>query len=162
MTDKPQIPPGFRSCTWEEATKDSRGLALAQLAHGMISMQGHSLPPKAVYLCPDPSTDAVQLLVAKQAEDEGLWFDAGTAPEAYLQQELRRLHKVIEGLSRIDSEPDADFGDIESSRGGTGSRTMLSGLEHARKYLFERMHIDASNEIHRLVVEIAAQGDSDE
>jgi len=35
-------------------------------------------------------------LVNKQAEDDGLWFDAQTAPEAYLQQELRRLHAVIE------------------------------------------------------------------
>lgn len=42
-------------------------------------------------------TIAVQLaLVHKQAEDEGLWFIAQTAPEAYLQQELRRLHGVIE------------------------------------------------------------------
>lgn len=38
-------------------------------------------------------------LVKKQAEDDGLWFQAQTAPEAYLQQELRRLHKVIEGQS---------------------------------------------------------------
>ncbi len=32
----------------------------------------------------------------EQAEDEGLWFEAQSAAEAYLQQELRRLHKVIE------------------------------------------------------------------
>ena len=36
-------------------------------------------------------------LVDEQAEDEGLWFLAATAPEAYLQQELRRLHAAIEG-----------------------------------------------------------------
>jgi len=42
-------------------------------------------------------TLAVQLaLVYKQAEDEGLWFIAQTAPEAYLQKELRRLHYAIE------------------------------------------------------------------
>lgn len=42
-------------------------------------------------------TLVVQLaLVHKQAEDEGLWFIAQTAPEAYLQQELRRLHGAIE------------------------------------------------------------------
>lgn len=35
-------------------------------------------------------------LVDEQAEDEGLWFVARTAPEAYLQQELRRLHAAIE------------------------------------------------------------------
>jgi hypothetical protein len=34
--------------------------------------------------------------VLEQAEDEGLWFNAKYASEAYLQQELRRLHAVIE------------------------------------------------------------------
>ena len=38
----------------------------------------------------------IQDLVEKQAADDGLWFEAQTAPEAYLQQELRRLHEVIE------------------------------------------------------------------
>ena len=33
---------------------------------------------------------------SQQAEDEGLWFNSTTAPEAYLQQELRRLHAIIE------------------------------------------------------------------
>lgn len=33
----------------------------------------------------------------EQAEDEGLWFDAQTAPEAYLQRALRRLHAAVEG-----------------------------------------------------------------
>jgi len=35
-------------------------------------------------------------LVEKQATDEGLWFIAQTAPEAYLQSELRKLHALIE------------------------------------------------------------------
>jgi len=35
-------------------------------------------------------------LVEQQASDEGLWFEAVTAPEAYLQQELRKLHLLIE------------------------------------------------------------------
>ena len=39
---------------------------------------------------------AIRALVDEQAEDEGLWFVAQTAPEAYLQQELRRLHQLIE------------------------------------------------------------------
>ena len=38
-----------------------------------------------------------QDLVTQQAEDEGLWFRATSASEAYLQQELRRLHAMIEG-----------------------------------------------------------------
>ncbi len=38
----------------------------------------------------------IKALVDKQAEDEGLWFNAETAPEAYLQNHLRELHRVIE------------------------------------------------------------------
>ncbi len=34
-------------------------------------------------------------VVEEQAKDDGLWFEATTAPEAYLQQELRRLHKAV-------------------------------------------------------------------
>lgn len=40
---------------------------------------------------------AVAELVNEQAEDTGLWFDAATAPEAYLQHALRQLHATIEG-----------------------------------------------------------------
>ena len=45
--------------------------------------------------------DRLREIVDAQAEDKGLWFEAKTAPEAYLQQELRRLHAAIEGI-----EPD--------------------------------------------------------
>jgi len=38
--------------------------------------------------------------VLEQTEDEGLWFEAKTAPEAYLQSELRELHRIIENESR--------------------------------------------------------------
>jgi len=44
--------------------------------------------------------DAIQAVVNEQAEDVGLWFDAVTAPESYLQQELRRLHAVIEAQTK--------------------------------------------------------------
>jgi len=37
-------------------------------------------------------------LADEQAKDEGLWFRAETAPEAYLQQELRVLHRWIEDM----------------------------------------------------------------
>ena len=36
-------------------------------------------------------------LVDEQANDDGIWFQADTAPEAYLQHKLRLLHAVIEG-----------------------------------------------------------------
>lgn len=40
--------------------------------------------------------EAIRSLVNVQAEDHGLWFEAEHAPEAYLQQELRKLHSIIE------------------------------------------------------------------
>ena len=42
--------------------------------------------------------EAMKQTVDEQAEDEELWFVAETAPEAYLQQELRRLHLVSETM----------------------------------------------------------------
>ena len=45
----------------------------------------------------EAESKAIKLLVAEQAEDDGLWFVARTAPEAYLQRALRQLHSVIEG-----------------------------------------------------------------
>ena len=42
------------------------------------------------------NVDDIREVVDQQANDEGLWCEAETAPEAYLQQELRRLHRVIE------------------------------------------------------------------
>ncbi len=41
-------------------------------------------------------TSEIKAIVNEQAEDEGLWFIAETAPEAYLQAALRRLHKAVE------------------------------------------------------------------
>jgi hypothetical protein len=43
--------------------------------------------------------DPVTQVVDEQADDEGLWFEAATAPEAYLQKALRRLHEAIEAQS---------------------------------------------------------------
>lgn len=49
------------------------------------------------------ATDAVRDLVNKQAKDEGLWFMAASASEAYLQQELRRLHTLIEAAPVVEA-----------------------------------------------------------
>lgn len=46
----------------------------------------------------------IRAVVDQQAEDDGLWFIARTAAEGYLQQELRRLHSVIE-YTRTQSTP---------------------------------------------------------
>ena len=40
--------------------------------------------------------ERIQKKVDAQAEDEGIWFMAESGPEAYLQRELRELHRVIE------------------------------------------------------------------
>lgn len=39
---------------------------------------------------------ALRVIVEEQAHDDGLWFIAEHAAEAYLQQALRRLHAAIE------------------------------------------------------------------
>jgi hypothetical protein len=49
--------------------------------------------------------ETVRAIVDEQAEDDGLWFIAETAAEAYLQQELRRLHAAIEA-TLIDGSSD--------------------------------------------------------
>ena len=38
----------------------------------------------------------IMQLVAKRAEDWGLWGEAQYASEAYIQEQLRELHRVIE------------------------------------------------------------------
>lgn len=50
----------------------------------------------------------LRALVESQAEDEGLWFETETAPEAYLQQELRKLHAHVEAF--LDELFPADLG----------------------------------------------------
>ena len=45
---------------------------------------------------------AIHSLVEGQAEDEGLWFMAETAPEAYVQTALRKLHARIEGEAAME------------------------------------------------------------
>ena len=42
--------------------------------------------------------DFLKEFVAKQAEDDGLWFTAQYISEAYLQAALRKLHSLIEAL----------------------------------------------------------------
>lgn len=44
----------------------------------------------------EETLEMIRRFVAEQAEDHGLWFCSMTAAETYVQQELRRLHRVIE------------------------------------------------------------------
>lgn len=68
----------------------------AALIWGRFGFPGGDLEPRKI-----------RDLVKEQIEDEGLWFKATTAPEAYLQQELRRLHCVLEGLQGFWDSHDA-------------------------------------------------------
>ena len=46
----------------------------------------------------DEEIKQIKKLIDKQAKDKGLWFIATTTSEAYLQQELRKLHYCIEEM----------------------------------------------------------------
>lgn len=65
--------------------------ALAAVVRAMVGAQGGAA--------------SVLALVHAQAEDEGLWFVAATAPEAYLQQALRAVHAAVESSARSDGSP---------------------------------------------------------
>lgn len=51
---------------------------------------------------------SIKALIAWQANDEGLWFFATTAPEKYLQEALRQLHMEIDGRSTSAPQLSAD------------------------------------------------------
>ena len=57
-----------------------------------------------------PAEGALASLVREQAEDDGLWFEAVTAAEGYLQQELRRLHAAVESAVAPPVEDRRDVG----------------------------------------------------
>lgn len=65
------------------------------------------------YICIRPAGDHnhttdLRAIVDEQANDEGLWFEAQTAPEAYLQAALRRLHAAVEEQQGISPEANSD------------------------------------------------------
>lgn len=75
-------------------TKEAREDDLADLLDQVAEVDVHLRSPLA------------KAVVEQQAADEGLWFGAATAPEAYLQQELRRLHAAVEGDWAAAEAPD--------------------------------------------------------
>jgi hypothetical protein len=52
-------------------------------------------------------------LVRKQAADEGLWFEAETAPEAYLQSALTMLHTTIGNDRKKPRRTNAEIAEAE-------------------------------------------------
>jgi len=77
-------------------------------------------------------------LVNEQAEDEGLWFIARTAPEAYLQQELRRLHAAVEAEARAE---------IDAHQLAKAIWNRISTLSHAEHELGECSTCDTHRSI---------------
>ena len=73
---------------------------------GFKAPSSGSLPNTSGTVTPatPPAPDTPLQVVNRQAEDEGLWFIAQTAPEAYLQRALRELHAAIERLATQDGE----------------------------------------------------------
>jgi hypothetical protein len=63
---------------------------------GLLDSWTETRPVDAALAAEKARVARLRALVDEQAEDEGLWFIARTAPEGYLQQELRRLHAAIE------------------------------------------------------------------
>ncbi len=70
--------------------------------------------------------DEPHQIVNEQAEDEGLWFMTHTAPEAYLQQALRRLHVAVETACTVD-EP-------RQIRYGLNAKCSIHGSNHPDMY----------------------------
>ena len=79
----------------ELPTMNCMGIVVQSASFGIVP-EGTTLPIiNPVYTRFECQANLLEL-VSRQAEDEGLWFEAQTAPEAYLQQELRKLHEAIE------------------------------------------------------------------
>lgn len=89
------------ACTegdWEDEVGSGAGLERFQRhVIAVILQAGNAADLRANLL-------AIRAVVDRQAEDEGLWSLplSGSQPimEAYLQQELRHLHKVVEDYTK--------------------------------------------------------------
>lgn len=77
------------------------------------------------------------MVVNEQAMDDGLWFNAVTAPEAYLQQALRRVHHAIEFDTLTDAARPAQIAPEVAARLESAQETIrrmreaLAGIESA-------------------------------
>lgn len=94
-------------------------------------------------LTPSEILQKARALVDQQAEDEGLWFRAEQASEAYLQQALRKLHALLEGVDSPDDSgvrtndelpaPSAMFSGTDFSRSEPGEFIIKANGEHTFK-----------------------------
>lgn len=96
----------------------------------------------------DASAMRPQELVDIQAEDEGLWFVAETASEAYLQKALRDLHAAIE------ADVDADADARTQALMGLVNKMYFDEAEPTRDIVQAHMDIKAALEADRLLEEV--------
>jgi len=85
IASKPGHPLDCDDCAHARHTSHAARAELAALRSTVAALRGER--------------ERLRAIVDVQAEDPGLWFIDGTAPEAYLQQELRKLHSAIEGVA---------------------------------------------------------------
>ncbi len=91
------------------ATQQFGGLIHTMVAKGLIVVAGQIPNPNKgqgpgksntpfvnLYRAAADPRKALTDLVQTQAGDDDLWFCAATCSEAYLQQELRKLHAAVE------------------------------------------------------------------
>lgn len=69
---------------------------IEELRAEVAQLNRNGITWREYYATEKAENEKLRAVVDAQAEDEGLWFQAETAPEAYLQRELRRLHAYIE------------------------------------------------------------------
>lgn len=85
---------------------------ISAMAKAYAAMLAAAPPAQA----PQPVAKEIRAIVDRQAEDDGLWFQAQTAPEAYLQAALRVLHAAIEAAPPAQIAEQADARDAELRR----------------------------------------------
>ena len=84
------------------AARYREGVLLEEIDNRYMSDGRPFMVPVEDYNALESKLDRIIALVNEQAEDEGLWTvpippQRQSIVEAYLQQQLRRLHRVIEG-----------------------------------------------------------------
>ena len=94
-----------RVCAREQHAEAAKALGLAMLADAIKSaFGGEKLDMKGAV--EHVKSDRLQRLVQKQTDDVGLWSEAITAPEKYLQSALRELHEAIESkMPKVECAP---------------------------------------------------------
>ena len=76
-------------------------------------------------------------LVNRQAEDEGLWFEAVTAPEAHLQAALRKLHAAVESSQKQVPMTEGEIDDLM-----WGKRPWVGLTQEEANYIWENNETD--------------------